>query len=288
MLAGAARWAAAIADHPANRGRRASALARAIAWQGWKRLGGTIDLKLGGGVSLRCHPDSRSAARMIYCRNRPDYDEMIFMQRYLRPGDSFIDVGANVGVYTLLAAAMVGSSGHIDAFEPLPGALARLRENVARNRLANVTVHAAATGAEPGRATLLPGGDDTVGRLGNAGETAVIEVECVRLDDAINRPCAMGKMDIEGAEPLAFAGAARLLADHNPPVWLIEINGALRAFGWTEAGFRDRLEGAGYRLALYDADTFRLRPAEEPWHERDNCLAIADMALVERRLGHGA
>ena len=98
----------------------------------------------------------------------------------------------------------------------------------------------------------------------------------------------MGKMDIEGAEPLAFDGAARLLAARNPPVWLLEINGALRAFGWTEAAFRDRLEGAGYRLALYDADDFRLRPADDPWRERDNCLAIADMALVERRLGHGA
>jgi FkbM family methyltransferase len=279
------RWARPIWRHKANRGRRIRALARAVAWQGYKRLGGTVDLDIGRGIRLRCHRDSRAAGQMLYFRNRSDYDEMIFMERYLRLGDGFIDVGANVGVYTLLAAGSVGPDGRVDAFEPFPAPLARLRENVARNGLRQVHVHDAAAGREAGRVRFAPGHDDTVGRLAS-GAAQAITVDCVRLDDVITSPCTMGKMDIEGAEPLAFAGAERLLAQRNPPVWQIELAGAVLEFGYTQAQFRDWLGARGYRLALYDADARRLTVTDEPWRERDNCLAIADFPFVERRLQH--
>lgn len=278
-------WARPIWRHKANRGRRVRALARAIAWQGYKRLGGTVDLDLGHGIRLRCHGGNRAAAQMLYYRNRSDYDEMIFMERYLRPGDGFIDVGANVGVYTLLAAGWVGAAGRVESFEPFPAPLARLHQNVARNGLRQVHVHDAAVGREAGQVRFAPGRDDTVGRLA-LGAAEAMMVDCVRLDDVIAMPCAMGKMDIEGAEPLAFSGAERLLAGKNPPVWQIELGGGVLEFGYTQVQFRDWLGARGYRLALYDADARRLTVTDEPWRERDNCLAIADFAFVERRLQH--
>ena len=69
-------------------------------------------------MTLRCYPDSPSASAMIYCHDSPDFHEMNFIRRYLRAGDTFLDIGANIGVYSLLAASRVGPSGRVVAFEP--------------------------------------------------------------------------------------------------------------------------------------------------------------------------
>jgi FkbM family methyltransferase len=266
-----------IWTHPANRGRRIASLARACRWQVRKRTTGrAMDVDLAR-LRLRCYPDSTSASLALYCSGRPDYHEMGFLEHYLRPGDGFIDVGANVGLYTLLAAARVGAEGTVEAFEPGDPARARLLENLARNGIADrVRVHDAAAGAEAGTVRFLPG-RDTTGRILTPDEShAAVEVDCVRLDDALpGRSFALGKMDIEGAEPLALAGAERRLAAGDPPVWILELNGCLRDFGSTEQGFADWLAERGYDLALYDADRRTLTFSEQPWRERGNVLAVA-------------
>jgi FkbM family methyltransferase len=266
-------------SHPANRQRRLRALAKAIGWQLLKRTTGTyVDLALPNDLKLRCYPDSTSAALMLYCAGQPDYHEMRFMRDYLRAGDGFVDVGANVGVYTIYAVSCVGRHGHIDSLEPGPQALARLKENVRLNRLTNVRIHPVAAGAEDGRACFGTG-NDTLNRLETAlndvGVTR-IEVQCVRLDSLlVGGRYAMGKMDIEGAEPLALGGATRMLEERNPPVWLLEMNGSLRHYSFTEEGLRDWLAARGYDLGVYDSDSRHLEFLETPWAKRVNVLAIA-------------
>lgn len=266
--------------HPANQHRRRRALVKAIGWQLYKRLSGcAVTLSVRNGLKLRCYPDSTSAALMLYCGGLPDYHEMRFMRHYLRPGDGFVDVGANVGIYTIYAAACVGYYGRIDSIEPGPMALSRLEENVRINRLPHVHVHPVAASAEEGRARFC-GSQGTLNRLdaGTArGLTAnEIEVHCVRLDSLLaGERYAMGKMDIEGAEPLALGGAEKMLEARNPPVWLLEMNGSLRHYGFTEEGLRDWLAARGYDLALYDSAKRRLEFPSEPWVSRPNVLAIA-------------
>ena len=69
---------------------------------------------------IRCYPNSSSASKIIYFSAFPDFYEMGFMKDYLRPGDNFIDGGANIGLYTILAASLVGNNGKVVAFEPSP------------------------------------------------------------------------------------------------------------------------------------------------------------------------
>ena len=108
-----------VLRHPANRGRAISALARFVAWQAWKRVvGRPRDLRFRDGFRLRAWPDSTVASMMIYCRGRPDWHEALFLRHFLKPGDGFVDVGAHVGTYSLLAGALVGPSGWVEAFEP--------------------------------------------------------------------------------------------------------------------------------------------------------------------------
>jgi FkbM family methyltransferase len=266
--------------HPANHHRRRRALAKAIAWQLYKRLSGcAVTLLVPNGLKLRCYPDSTSAALMLYCGGLPDYHEMRFMRHYLRPGDGFVDVGANVGIYTIYAASCVGYHGRIDSIEPGPMALRRLNENVRLNKLPHVHVHPVAASAEEGHARYASG-QDTVNRLdagsGRGWIADEIEVRCVRLDNLLaGERYAMGKMDIEGAEPLALAGAEWMLEARNPPVWLLEMNGSLRHYGFTEEGLRNWLSARGYDLALYDSARRCLEFVPEPWTSRPNVLAVA-------------
>jgi FkbM family methyltransferase len=265
--------------HPGNRGARSAALLRAVRWQLRKRATGRhLDLPVFGGLTLRCYPDSASASSVIYGGGLPDYNEMTFIKRYLRPGDSFIDVGANIGVYTLLAASVVGPNGSVEAFEPGSGALTRLRENVAINRLGHVRIHPVAASNRAGTIAFETA-RDTKNRMasgcdGVAGKTD--EVQCVTLDSMLHgRRFAMGKIDIEGAEPLALEGASAMLGELNPPVWMLEINGLLEAYGYTEKRLAAWLEERGYRLALFDAGTMTLSPVHEPWKLSSNSIAVA-------------
>jgi FkbM family methyltransferase len=267
-----------IWQHPANRGKRVFAVLQAISWQIGKRLmRKPRDIAVFGGMVLRCYPDSPSASLVIYCNESPDYHEMHFMRRYLRAGDAVLDVGANIGVYSLLAASCVGASGQVLAFEPGPEARRRLLENIELNALRNVHVHACALGDREGTVEFLDRCDTTnrIRTEEDAGKSTVT-VPVVRLDDLVDISCALGKMDIEGAEPLALCGAERLLAGANPPVWLIELNGSLHAFGHTEEGFVLWLANRGYDVALYDADRNVLDfQREKPWLESPNVLAVA-------------
>lgn len=133
----------------------------------------------------------------------------------LRPGQTVVDVGANVGLYTLAAARAVGPGGRVVAFEPEPRNCARLQRNVEANGHANVTVVQAAVGEASGRARLYLGGDSGVHSLlaERAGGPAV-EVEVVALDEYCEREGLVPdvvKVDAEGAELAVLRGLRRTL-----------------------------------------------------------------------------
>jgi FkbM family methyltransferase len=140
----------------------------------------------------------------------------------LQPGDVFYDVGANVGFYTLLASRVVGPSGLVVAFEPLPRNLVFLRRHVQLNRCGNVKVVEAAVSRLTGTKRFDPGTDPSSGRLSDEG---AIEVRTVALDDLVTDdkqlpPPSVIKMDIEGGEVLALQGAMRVLAEYRPTIFL--------------------------------------------------------------------
>jgi FkbM family methyltransferase len=250
-----------IWEHPANRDHRIRAVGKAALWQAYKRtIRQPFDLRVYDGLRLRAYPDSQETGRFIYYGGLPDYDEMMFMRRYLRPGDNFVDGGANVGAYTLLAASLVKPTGRVDAFEPAPLEARRLRENVALNRLEGVQVHEAALGEAPGHARftldrmsgnrLWPADDERP-------ETTVVRVTSI--DDELSGTYAMAKLDLEGAEPLALRGAEQNLAVGNPPVLVLElVDRFVRRFGSSAVDVADWLQERRYELGTYDATTNHL------------------------------
>lgn len=270
--------------HPSNRGRRLRTLARAAAWRLTSGLTGRPTfLTAFGGLRLKVYPDSGAAMGLVSYNARPDYHEMGLVQHLLRPGDRFVDVGANIGYYSLLAAALVGPGGAVEAFEPGRPALDRLRENIALNRLFNVRVHALALSDATGTVRFL-GGRDTENRIAAAADASAPgqNVPAARLDDLLaGHTCALGKIDVEGAELRVLQGAEAMLSRANPPVWILEVTRRLRDFGTSEQQLASWLAARGWDLGLYDADarTFSYEPA--PWSERDNVVAVARSAKAE-------
>jgi FkbM family methyltransferase len=131
----------------------------------------------------------------------------------LRPGRTFIDVGANIGYFSLLASGLVGAHGRVVAFEPLPETYEQLRANLERNAARNVRALNVAAGRAAGVVTLY-GGD-----VGNSGTTtmvadrtlhAVAQAAVRPLDDLLTEDevatARLVKIDVEGAEPDVVAG----------------------------------------------------------------------------------
>jgi len=242
-----------IWQHPANQRSRIGALAKAVGWQVYKRtIRKPFTISAFGG-KFRLHPDSHDAGRMIYFNTEIDPQEMAFLRRYLRPGDNVIDAGANVGIYTVFCAALIGD-GRILAFEPDPTNGDRLRENITLNRLNNVTVRQSAISDYIGTADFTQGADS-----GNAlyslktYDRPPQTVEITTLDKEIGADTyQLCKMDVEGAEWAAFKGTAESLARNNPPVWLVELSERITArAGGSVQGIEEWLKERGYSLWRY-------------------------------------
>jgi FkbM family methyltransferase len=287
----AATWVRRIAKMPANRGHEARAIARALGWQIWKRATGqAVTIRVFDGVQLRCYPDSASASSALYAEGGYcDLGPMRFMQRYLRRGDNFVDVGANIGLYSLLAASLVGP-GRVDAFEPVEPAVGRFRENVALNGFTDVHLHTLAVADHAGEVRFTIDWDTFNNINLGAPDERTAAVPCVRLDSfVVGRRYALGKMDVEGREALVLRGAEGLLAEANPPVWQLEL---LSQFESVNEGGLSNVELAawlaerGYDLATWDVRRCALDFSDRPWRRDYNLLAVARRARdqVDARL----
>ncbi|MBE9135939.1 FkbM family methyltransferase [Nodosilinea sp. LEGE 07088] len=288
----AGRTLAYIWNHPNNQKRQTQAVYRFLGWQIWKRFTGrSINISLDEDIKVRCYPDSRSASAALYC-GLYDHNEMSFLQRFLQDGDSFLDVGANIGVYTLLAAAK-SPTGHIYSIEALPRNVARLKENLTLNQFDHVTVYELAISDSQGDVSLDLADGDSTPRIANQDFNRTLQVSTDTLDNLLHdksEELTLAKMDIEGAELLAFRGAHLLLQKHCPMVWILEINHQIQNFSYTAEDLATLLDSYGYGLYSYSAEhnqVFSISLAEKPGN---NLLAIARPCLdvVRQRLAIAA
>lgn len=151
--------------------------------------------------------------------------QQLFVSR-LRPGDTFFDVGANHGFFTLLASHLVGESGHVFAFEPMPANLDLLSRVVDRNSLTNVTIVSAAVAAARGSAMLAidERGDGSTPSIVRDAIGTSIEVPAVPLNEYSDLSVDLIKVDVEGAEALVVEGASEILA-RRTATWAVELHG---------------------------------------------------------------
>lgn len=275
-----------ISHHPSNQGHGIRWVARYVGWQLWKRLARRPRLvELINGIRVKAYPDSRGAGLVIYT-GLPEYDDMLFAFRYLRHDEGFVDVGANIGVYTLLAASKA-PNGIVLAFEPNPTAATRLIENIKLNGFTNVVVREVAVGAFKGsvRVTSTLDVQNRVAMASDGGPTLDVALTTLDMETSDQKKIALVKLDTEGFESEVLKGAARLLDQNPAPVWIVEVNGLGQRYGGGDAAILDAFQRHGYRPFKYDATLNRLQPrSETDLRSEWNLIFIRDKADVVDRL----
>lgn len=192
--------------------------------------------------------------RTIFCTGEWEPRETALIAGLIRPGDALVDVGANIGYFTLLASRLVGATGRVIAVEANPRTFALLEANVRLNGCANVDLRHVAAGEAPGFASMVErevgnaGGDQVDFAAANA--SASIKVE--RIDELVGeQPVRLIKLDIEGAEGKALRGATGLLERADAPDLVFEFTPKfLEGMGDGPRELIGLLERLGYRLEV--------------------------------------
>jgi FkbM family methyltransferase len=201
-----------------------------------------------------------------YLRGEAEITVQKILAERLRPGTVFYDLGANIGLFTLLAARLVGDSGKVFSFEPDPENAARLRRNIQRNGFTNATVVESGIWSATGKLNFVVSGaaspDHGIGKFVTAESAAVpaaggMLTPCVSLDDFTKNapPPDAIKCDVEGAEVEALRGGTKMLQSRHP--WIIcEMHSdANRRFA------TELLANLGYTTTALDGDHVLAAPA---------------------------
>jgi FkbM family methyltransferase len=202
--------------------------------------------------------------------------ERRLLGRLVRPGMEVVDIGANLGLYSLQLSRLVGPAGRVHAFEPEPRLYRALCANLRHNGATNVWAVNCALGGERGRVAFyrsaLNGGDNRMGGLAWKGQR--LEVEQDRLDSLLSaRPVDFVKMDVQGYELQVLRGMEGLLAASPRLSLYFELWPAgLRAAGTDPADVLDFLRRRDFRL-------YRTAGGE--------ASPVADPAGLERELPNG-
>jgi FkbM family methyltransferase len=263
----------------------------------WERRGEGVDPVVHVGDSgLLSLPRDSELSRLIV-RGDFELDEQCFARAFLRPGDSAVDVGANIGLYSVLMADAVGPEGRVYAFEPNPETHARLVQNVALNKFTNVECSAAALSDSCGTAELsaVLGGWDAYSTLGVADQSLKVRRIVVRTDtwnefaraEAIDQSrIRLVKIDAEGWEEFVLRGATDLLSGSDALVVQLEVNeGAAEKAGSSVTAVVEVLRDHGYALWGFSRLRRRLLPYSPTRLGYSGIVyAVRDRDAVERRI----
>ncbi|MDB4793678.1 FkbM family methyltransferase, partial [Methylacidiphilales bacterium] len=218
----------------------------------------------------------------------PEYEEMVFLLRYLRSGDIFYDVGANAGAFSVLALAQ-GCS--VIGFEPVPKAFQRLQRNAEINRRSDPIIALnSAVGSTRGSLRMTTG-LGTGNHVIQPGENAPsVEVQVVTLDEIMTqqKPPTFIKIDVEGHELEVLRGAIETMASENLHGFLIETFRP-HNFGQPKLqALEQLLKNKGFLPYDFDPVTNQLLRLDRPEAGGNNTFYLRSLSEIEKRLAQAS
>lgn len=273
------RW---LLSHPASQGRAISVLARWVYWQVRQRLT-TKPMLIEHLNNTRLMVYPHEGLTGYWYVGLPDFEELTFLTKFLRPQDVFYDVGANAGAYSVFAA---GLGCRVVSFEPVPATFARLRENAELNDPGRFSLQMRAVGASIGRVrmTVQHGPGNRVLRADESD--AFVEVDVVTLDSV--RPDSPEptfiKADIEGFELEMLRGATEVLQSERLMGLMIE---TFRPHNWQLPHLRaieSLLKHNGFAPYRYDVASNRVLELLHPQEGSNNTLYFRNAEQVNARI----
>jgi FkbM family methyltransferase len=184
-------------------------------------------IQLPNGLKLWIDPENDDGVeRSLYYTGTYEAGTLDFIENNLKPGDCFVDIGANIGLMSIVASMAVGDEGEIYSFEPHPETAKILRFNIDLNAISNIKVIQKGVGSENGQAKIYDRWDVNRGGasfIASNSKQDSYDVEIVRLDDVLSSiSIDMIKIDIEGFELEALKGAKNIIGSEKPPILIVE------------------------------------------------------------------
>lgn len=275
-----------LMSHPLTRTHKIRSLARFVRWQLATRLWKeAIATDFVNGTRLLVSRGMVGATGNVYV-GLHEFEDMAFVLHLLRKGDGFVDVGANVGSYTVLAGGAIGA--RCISIEPIPGTFSRLVDNINLNGI-GATVSALNIGAgEAGGTIRFTSGLDTVNHVvtdSEQGTGETIEVPVRKLDDVLDtfEPLLI-KIDVEGFETNVIAGADKVLSRESLLGVIMELNGSGNRYGFDEAKLHRVMLDYGFGAFTYAPFKRELVRLDKKNVNSGNTLYVRNLDKVTSRL----
>lgn len=251
---------------------------------------GYFDHVLDGGVTIRLYQDS-ALSKLIF--EGFENEELDFLRLFLKKGDTFLDIGANIGLFSLIASTKIGAEGRILAFEPSPKTFSRLQENLLLNEMNNSEAFNIGLSNAEGvlQLNVSENGFDAWNSFVDTKDgkfQVTTEAKVLKLDDVIRdkdvKNVALVKLDVEGWEKYVLQGGETFFKNHSPVVMVEFTETNTFAAGYHVQELYDILEGWGYKW--YRFTNGSLIPEIKSLHyPYDNLFAIKDLSYVNARIG---
>lgn len=249
-----------IFNHPLNKNHKMKTLLR-IFWWKLNRIFFKFPciVEIAPGVRCICYPDNSLYSTLIMYLGLPEYGEMKFLLDILKKHDNFIDVGANMGAYSLIASSKI-KDGNIFSFEPSPKISLKLYENINLNqKKENIRVITKVVSDKTGFINFDISSNPDYHHISHSAKgKSILRLKTTTLDKFISsskiKHIKLIKIDVEGAELLVLKGMQRSLAAKLVDFLIVEINPeALRGFGFLPQQVFNYLKKFDFNLYYFDS-----------------------------------
>jgi FkbM family methyltransferase len=229
-----------LLNHPLNKKRKFKTFLKIIWWKAnqlFFKFPAIIQMTKE--AKLVCYPNSSYGSFVVYA-NFPEFEEMNFIYETVNNGDTVLDVGANIGAISILAASR-GTKVQVFSFEPTEKLIPLIEENINVNKFQNrIEVIKKAVSDKTGKLQFILESESEINHISSKDDDSSnsIEVDSINLDSFV-REKSLGiinllKVDVEGAELSVFRGSQELFDKKRVEVIVFELNKNISNFGYNE------------------------------------------------------
>jgi FkbM family methyltransferase len=256
-----------------------------VKWQlGIRMIPGSVVFEWVGGARTVIQRGDTGMTQNIYC-GLQDFGDMAYVLHATTPQDLFVDVGANLGGYTILACAARGARGY--CVEPVPATYRRLLDNIAINNLSSRVVTLNIGLSNRDGELNFTAGDGCYNRVIANGEPNAdcITVPVRTLDSVLSGESpSMMKIDVEGFETPILDGAEATLGNASLHSVIMELNGFGARYGFDDERIVRRMRDYGFSTYQYEPFSRQLLPIAGKSQSGDNTLFVRNENLVRERI----
>jgi FkbM family methyltransferase len=276
-----------IATHPLNKGQESAALIRFLKWQMASRIFPSAIIHNWINESkIIIYPGDTGLTGNLYC-GLHEFADMAYLLHVTTAEDLFVDVGANVGSYTILACAVKGAKGY--CFEPVPSTYERLTDNIRINNLSE-RVFALNLGLSDREGELVFTADENcmnhvVEDINKNTCMNTVKINVLPLDKVLQgKAPSMVKIDVEGFETSVLEGSHETLSNKSLHSVIMELNGSGLRYGFREEKILKTMIAQGFSTYTYEPFSRELKTLNGKNNVSGNTLFIRNVELVKKRI----